>query len=187
MTEHGPGPAEPVRAREAEVGSGGKGGAASSGRRRVLGRLTIALSVVVGAVTVVPWLGMLFAPVRRRDPRRWRPVGGVNDFAIGDTVKVSFLDAAPLPWAGFAAESAAWLRRTGPAEFEAFSIYFTHVVCPVRWEAGAELFLCPCHGGAFHADGSVAAGPPPRPLDRFPIRIRDGVVEIQAVGIPEPG
>ena len=29
---------------------------------------------------------------------------------------------------------------------------------------GAQLFFCPCHGGAYYADGNVAAGPPQRAL-----------------------
>ena len=43
----------------------------------------------------------------------------------------------------------------------------------VNWRAGAELFLCPCHGGVYYADGSVAGGPPPRPLVRYSVRIGD--------------
>jgi menaquinol-cytochrome c reductase iron-sulfur subunit len=43
----------------------------------------------------------------------------------------------------------------------------------VNWRAGAELFLCPCHGGVYYSDGSVAGGPPPRPLVRYAVRIGD--------------
>jgi menaquinol-cytochrome c reductase iron-sulfur subunit len=38
--------------------------------------------------------------------------------------------------------------------------------------------MCPCHGGVYYKDGSVAAGPPPRPLERYPVRVQDGQVEI---------
>jgi hypothetical protein len=58
--------------------------------------------------------------------------------------------------------------------FTAFTTYCTHVGCAVRWEEGAQLFMCPCHGGAFHANGTVASGSPsasPRPV---PIRVNDG-------------
>jgi Rieske Fe-S protein len=34
----------------------------------------------------------------------------------------------------------------------------------VNWQAAAKIFLCPCHGGVFYSDGTVAGGPPPRPL-----------------------
>jgi menaquinol-cytochrome c reductase iron-sulfur subunit len=97
---------------------------------------------------------------------------------------VAYVDPEPLPWAGFAARSTAWVRRDGPDAFVAFSPYCTHVGCPVTWAAGAELFMCPCHGGTFHRDGSVAAGPPPRPLDRLAVRVRDGQVEVYTRGLP---
>jgi menaquinol-cytochrome c reductase iron-sulfur subunit len=86
---------------------------------------------------------------------------------------------------GYANESAAWLRRDGEDEFVAFSAYCTHTGCPVRWVAGAEMFMCPCHGGSFWRDGSVAAGPPPRPLERLQVRIRDGQVEVSPIGVPQ--
>ena len=54
----------------------------------------------------------------------------------------------------------------------------------MRWLADAQLFLCPCHGGVYNGDGSVAAGPPPKPLPRYPVRVRDGRVEILTSPLP---
>ena len=54
----------------------------------------------------------------------------------------------------------------------------------MRWEPGSQLFLCPCHGGVSYANGVVAAGPPPRPLQQYPVRVRNGQVEILATGVP---
>jgi menaquinol-cytochrome c reductase iron-sulfur subunit len=53
-----------------------------------------------------------------------------------------------------------------------------------RRPTGAELFLCPCHGGVYYADGTVSAGPPPKPLPTYPVRVRAGQVEIQTSPIP---
>ncbi len=89
-----------------------------------------------------------------------------------------------MPWAGVTARSAAWLRRVEQDEFIAFSVNCRHLGCPVRWVPGAELFMCPCHGGVYYKDGSVAAGPPPAPLKRYPVRVANGVVEIQADPLP---
>jgi menaquinol-cytochrome c reductase iron-sulfur subunit len=155
-------------------------------RRRFLAALTLGIGAAAGTSLLAPWIGLFVTPLARTDPTAWRDVGALADFPIGGTVQVTYRDPEPLPWAGFAARNAAWVRREGPEEFSAFTTYCSHVGCAVRWEEGADLFLCPCHGGAFYADGTVAAGPPPRPLDRYPIRVRDGRVEIRAEGIPRP-
>jgi len=89
-----------------------------------------------------------------------------------------------LPWAGITAKSAVWLRRESETSFIAFSANCTHLGCPVRWMEGAELFLCPCHGGVYYKDGNVAAGPPPRPLFRYDVRIKNGEVKINSVVVP---
>lgn len=152
-------------------------------RRSFLTRISAALAGVIGLIVAIPVVGLLVSPARR-EPQRWRAVGAVSEFAPGATVLVTFLDADPLPWAGFAAQGTAWVRRDSADSFSAFSPYCTHVGCPVTWAAGAEMFMCPCHGGAFYRDGSVAAGPPPRPLDRLDIRVRNGQVEVRTRGVP---
>jgi menaquinol-cytochrome c reductase iron-sulfur subunit len=147
-------------------------------RRRFLSRLSVTLSAAAAAVVGVPVVGFLVSPLVRKVPRQWRAVGAVDSFKVGQTVSVTFEDASPLPWSGVTARTAAWLRRTSDTEFTAFAVNCTHLGCPVQWFGEAELFLCPCHGGVYYADGRVAAGPPPRPLPRYPSRVRDGQVEI---------
>ena len=48
----------------------------------------------------------------------------------------------------------------------------------------AERFMCPCHGGVYYKDGTVAAGPPPKPLVRYDVRIENGEVQVQVLPIP---
>ncbi|MCW5890361.1 MAG: ubiquinol-cytochrome c reductase iron-sulfur subunit [bacterium] len=157
---------------------------ADVGRRAFLTRLVGGLGAVTAALVATPVLGFILAPLFRRVPTAWRTIGPVDQFTIGDTVNVTFQDASPLPWAGVTANTAAWLRRDGESEFTAFAVNCSHLGCPVRWVQGAKLFLCPCHGGAYYNDGRVAAGPPPRPLTRYEVRVRDGQVEIQTGPIP---
>ena len=103
---------------------------------------------------------------------------------IGETVQVAIEDPSPLPWAGQTTKTAVWLRRDGPAAFTAFAVNCTHLACPVNWRQDAELFLCPCHGGTYYASGDVAAGPPPYALNRYPVRVANGQVEIQTSPLP---
>jgi menaquinol-cytochrome c reductase iron-sulfur subunit len=153
-------------------------------RRRFLQWLSVALGGVAATVAGAPVIGMLFARPPRPDANTWRPVGAVDDFVIGQTVEVHFANTAPVPWAGPAARTAAWLRRVDADRFIAFAINCTHLGCPVRWTPDAGLFFCPCHGGVYYEDGSVAAGPPPSPLSRYAVRVRGGQVEIEASALP---
>jgi menaquinol-cytochrome c reductase iron-sulfur subunit len=153
-------------------------------RRRFLEKLSIALGGFCAAVVGLPLIGFVIAPLFRKVPEQWTVLGKVGDFQIGKTVSVNVLDTSPLPWAGITARNAVWLRRESENSFIAFSANCTHLGCPVRWMEGASLFLCPCHGGVYYTDGSVAAGPPPRPLFRYDVRIENGEVKINSVVVP---
>jgi len=153
-------------------------------RRQLLGRMSIGIGAVCGAAISAPGIGFVVAPLFRSIPREWRPVGKVERFKVGETVSVVFEDASPLPWAGVTSRTAAWLRRVADEEFIAFSVNCAHLGCPVRWLEQARLFMCPCHGGVYYEDGSVAAGPPPHPLTRYAVRVADGQVEIRTDPIP---
>jgi menaquinol-cytochrome c reductase iron-sulfur subunit len=153
-------------------------------RRQLLGKMSIGIGLVGGAAISVPGIGFVVAPLFRREVHDWRPVGKVEKFVVGETVNVVFVDTSPLPWAGVTSNTAAWLRRVSDEEFIAFAVNCAHLGCPVRWMERARLFMCPCHGGVYYEDGSVAAGPPPHGLTRYPVRVRDGAVEIHTEPIP---
>lgn len=153
-------------------------------RRRFLGWLAAGAGAVAAAAAGVPVIGFFFAPLFRRPVEAWRSLGPIEQFRIGETVEVRIPSVAPVPWAGQASEIAAWLRRSGPGEFTAFSLNCTHLGCPVRWMANARLFLCPCHGGVYYEDGSVAGGPPPRALAQYPVRVEGGNVLLRTSALP---
>lgn len=60
----------------------------------------------------------------------------------------------------------------------AFSAVCTHLGCFINWDHNKKEFLCPCHGGKYSIDGKVVAGPPPAPLTKLPLEIKDGKVYI---------
>jgi menaquinol-cytochrome c reductase iron-sulfur subunit len=169
---------------EHDVRAATRGEILSPERRRFMGRLSLALSALAATIVGIPVVGFILGPIIQPEKSVWRVVGAVNNFPIGQTVKVTFEDPSPMEWAGVTALTAAWLRRVDAANFEAFAINCAHLGCPVRWLPKAQLFMCPCHGGVYYADGSVAAGPPPRGLFKYPVRVRDGQVEILASAVP---
>lgn len=151
-------------------------------RRKFLVRLSIALGSIGAALVAVPSAAFLLG--LRKSPRIWRTVGKLDDFKVGQTVNVAFEDPSPLPWAGVTAQTTAWLRRVSDQDFIAFSTICTHLGCPVRWLSSADLFMCPCHGGVFYSNGDVASGPPPKPLNRYPVRISNNEVQILTMPVP---
>jgi menaquinol-cytochrome c reductase iron-sulfur subunit len=153
-------------------------------RRRFLIRLTLGLSALSAMVAGIPVVSALFAPLLEKTPVLWRKVADLEDFAVGIVRLVSFENADPAVWAGETAKTAAWLRRDAVDKFTAFSANCTHLGCPVRWESDAQLFMCPCHGGVYYKDGTVAAGPPPKPLTQYAVRINKGHVEIRTSPVP---
>ncbi len=54
-----------------------------------------------------------------------------------------------------------------------------HEGCRVHWDATQQLFVCPCHDASFAADGRALGGLPQAPLAEFPVRIRDGQVQVK--------
>ena len=156
-------------------------------RRAFLNRLSLILSGLIGLVLSVPILAYLLTPLLRRPPGVWLDVGHLDVFRIGETVQVAIEDPSPLEWAGQTARTSVWLRRDGQTNFTAFAVNCTHLACPVNWRAEARLFLCPCQGGVFYADGRVAGGPPPRPLVRYDVPVQDGVVQVLTGPVPIGG
>ncbi|MDP2643320.1 MAG: ubiquinol-cytochrome c reductase iron-sulfur subunit [Desulfobacterales bacterium] len=57
--------------------------------------------------------------------------------------------------------------------FFSMSARCTHLGCMVVWNRDHKMFLCPCHGGKYDAEGRNVEGPPPRPLELFALRQDD--------------
>ena len=153
-------------------------------RRSFLIKLSLGAAAASAAIAGIPVISALLAPLLQKTSRVWRSVGHIDDFPPNSTRLVKFRNADPANWAGETAETAAWLQRGNKNELIAFSANCTHLGCPVRWEDKAQLFMCPCHGGVYYKDGTVAAGPPPKPLVQYPVRINKSNVEIQTSPIP---
>ena len=65
-------------------------------------------------------------------------------------------------------------------EVRAFSAVCTHLGCIVKYQPGpGRAWYCPCHKGTYATDGRVVSGPPPRPLLRLPVAVREGRVFVK--------
>ncbi len=151
-----------------------------SSRRRFLKQMTYGLgaatAVVVGGVLASATVG----PALRKAHKQWVRLGNINEFPQDhvSTVNIRFTVQD-----GFYKNDKTMpvLIKSSKNKITVYSSRCTHLGCTVRWDEGKQLFLCACHGGAFHPDGSVKDGPPPKPLDRYAFKIRDGALFVEVV------
>jgi nitrite reductase/ring-hydroxylating ferredoxin subunit len=83
---------------------------------------------------------------------------------------------------GSTVQSSVWLLKNADGTLIAYDPRCTHALCQVKWAAAESKFKCNCHGGEFALDGSVLSGPPPKPLNRFPLTSEGGVVTVDVPG-----
>lgn len=53
-----------------------------------------------------------------------------------------------------------------------------HLGCRVPFCDTSQWFECPCHGSKYNRAGEYKAGPAPRSLDRFPIKVEEGIIHV---------
>ena len=156
-------------------------------RRTMLVQLGLVFNGIVGACFAVPIVRYLLSPVtrgRKVGYESWLSLGGLEQFPAGQTRLATYRNPVVNAWDGETGDIACWVRNVDDQTFQVFAINCAHLGCPVRWFPQSELFMCPCHGGAYYADGSRAAGPPPRGLFEYAWRIEGGKLMIQAGQLP---
>jgi Rieske Fe-S protein len=142
-------------------------------RRGFLLKIGIGLNAAAAALVTIPIVGYLFAGVRAHAQQAWVPLGDLDAFPEGEVRLATYMNPFVVPWDGDTAKVPCWVRRAKGQKFTVFAINCAHLGCPVRWFGESELFMCPCHGGVYYADGSVASGPPPRGLFAYETKIQD--------------
>jgi len=157
-------------------------------RRRTLFQwLTFGLSALAVTVLGAPLLGYFFG-VRKRE-EHWVTVGDADQFAVNETRLCTFDNPLRQPWDGITALTGVYVRNLGPDQqgqdqFLIFAVNCAHLGCPVSWFPQSGLFMCPCHGGAYYANGERASGPPPRGLFHCTWRVEQGRLQVQAPHYP---
>ncbi len=153
-------------------------------RRGFLLALGVVLNAVAAALFAVPVLGVLLAPVRRIAQQAWIPLGALGEFPEGQTRLATYRNPFTQPWDGETANIPCWVRRIAGEKFQVFAINCAHLGCPVRWFPESGLFMCPCHGGVYYADGSRASGPPPRGLYEYAFKVEGGRLWVRGGELP---
>jgi len=156
----------------------------TASRRSFLFTLGLALNAVAAFLVGIPVIGYLLGPVRRRTEQAWISLGPLERFPEGQTRLATYENPFRVAWDGATATIPCWVRRIAGDKFQIFAINCAHLGCPVRWFAQSRLFMCPCHGGVYYEDGSLASGPSPRGLFEYAYQVRDGKLWVQGGQIP---
>ena len=139
-------------------------------RRGIFMGIGMLLNLAAGLAIGIPVLRYLFSPIGKLETRFATFRNPVVTPTDGDTAKVS-----------------CWVRNVDGQKFQIFAINCAHLGCPVRWFPQSNLFMCPCHGGAYYADGARASGPPERGLFEYRYKIEGDTLYIEAGQMPTPG
>jgi len=154
-------------------------------RRWLLLKVGALFNAIVGVAVAVPVVKYLLSPVKPdAEYKSWVSLGSVDEFPVGETRLAKFTNPVSRAWDGETDRVACWVRRISEREFQVFAINCAHLGCPVRWFPQSGLFMCPCHGGAYYADGSRASGPPERGLFTYETKLIDGALQIDAGQMP---
>ena len=159
-------------------------------RRDLFVKVGLLFNAVVGVLLGVPIVRFMLSPVARGREgmyESWLSLGPLDDYPAGQTRLATYRNPVVTPTDGKTANVACWVRRIDTDRFQVFAINCAHLGCPVRWFPQSSLFMCPCHGGAYYADGARASGPPERGLFEYPYRVDGDELQIRAGEMPTPG
>ncbi len=158
---------------------------------------TLGLGAAIGALVTIPALGFMIAPAFVDQGDEEVDLGPLANFPEQQYVIAQFNSKKGEP--PDVGRRAAFIRNNGllngVPSFTIISNRCAHVGCPTQPQglpgkakeisaesgpvtitpvASVSGFQCPCHGGAYDAEGNRVAGPPVRALDRYQFLIKDG-------------
>jgi len=150
-------------------------------RRSFILALFAVTGATVGALLAIPLIRFVTYPLRKSaTDESWSDVGPIGDFAsltapVAKTITLERRDA----WQTTSSQTAVYVLPPKDGQLRILSPICPHLGCSVRWDDGADKFICPCHAGSFTADGDRIAGPPPRSMDTLEAKVEDGTLKVR--------
>jgi Rieske Fe-S protein len=151
----------------------------SSDRRSFLSKLVVAGSALIGAA-FAGLSAAVASPRKQAELSRWRtgiaPGQAPSSFPFTAVLTERHEDG----WYQTSRQTVVFIDKQGD-QLTAMSATCSHLGCHVKWEATANQFKCPCHGGTYDRAGNVVSGPPPRPLDKLQVRVnpKSSAIEVE--------
>jgi Rieske Fe-S protein len=142
-------------------------------RKRFLEIATWSIGGLIGLIMGIPAIAYIIGPALSKEDGDWIRLGSINKVVLGTPTLFKVKMEHQSGWITESQEHFIFVLTNDGREFIAMSNICTHLGCRVRWLADREVFLSPCHNGIFDKQGYVISGPPPRPLDRYEVKIEN--------------
>ena len=135
---------------------------------------------LISVAMAIPAVAYIVGPALQQDTaQNWIRLGAASKVELGIPTLFKAKVQRQTGWIVNEQELSVFVRTDNGRDFAAMSNVCTHLGCRVRWIAERSEFLCPCHNGVFDKDGKVMGGPPPRPLDRYQVKVENDQLFIQ--------
>jgi menaquinol-cytochrome c reductase iron-sulfur subunit len=143
-------------------------------RRDFLGMATFGIGGLIGLGLGIPAMIYLIGPaLKKSDTQNWLSLGSASKVELGTPTLYKISVEQQTGWISNVEEKSFYVYTENGRDFVAMSNICTHLGCRVRWVDDRQEFFCPCHNGVFDKEGNVVSGPPPRPLDRFEVKVEN--------------
>lgn len=140
-----------------------------------MGIATWAIGGLISAGMGIPAIAYIIGPaLKDTKAQNWIRLGSVSKVEIGVPTLFKTKVKRQTGWVVEEDELSVYVLTDNGRDYVAMSNICTHLACRVRWIAENQQFFCPCHNAIFDKEGIVVAGPPPRPLDRYSLKIENG-------------
>ena len=141
-------------------------------RRSFVKIVTASLGSMMAAIVGLPVIQYFISPaLGKTTSDDWISLGSVDNFPFDIPTLFNFTITKVNGWERSSLSYGAFVLRKEGQDPIVFSDVCTHLSCRVNWNEEKSEFYCPCHAAFFSKNGEVVSGPPPRPLDRYEIRL----------------
>ena len=142
-------------------------------RRTFLSMATWTIGGLIGLGVSIPAIAYIIGPALKGEKdQSWVDLGATSKVELGTPTLFKARVERQVGWNVAEEQLAVYVLTENSRDFTAMSNVCTHLGCRVRWIADRQQFYCPCHNGVFDKQGNVVSGPPPRPLDRYELRLK---------------
>ena len=143
-------------------------------RRSFFVKTTAFLSSLIGISLAIPLLGSVISPALKRRTQDWVSLGNVDQLPINEPQALDYTMTMKDGWQKSQVTKGTWAVKRADGQVTVYSPICPTWGCGYRWDKKDQLFKCPCHGSVYDMEGTVKAGPAPRPLDALPSKVENG-------------